>query len=387
MAARRSCSERRATATEPPPDLAATLAALDARDWATVLDAIAEAASWLRAAAPGDPRAELVVARLVGLAGHAKWEVRRAVAHVAAQTLHGEFAPALARLATDDNSRVRQAAQAAALRRRDWANASLLGRQHEEHINTTLDDIEARFGPRGRAAVKRASEQIANTFARELYHEVIKLLSPLAASADRLRTRLADDAQARPDLLDEALRIERRAAHLRAVLDGMRSYTAQPRLVFATWNVKELIDEAVALARDNQRGPRIEVQADDAITAEVARDRLVQALSNLLANAQESYAGLPTTAPIVVRAAGDQARVVITIEDSGCGMNEEVLADAPVLFATSKPTGTGFGLPLAIKIIESEHDGRLGLASTRGRGTLVTVTLPARRQRDPTENP
>jgi signal transduction histidine kinase len=103
---------------------------------------------------------------------------------------------------------------------------------------------------------------------------------------------------------------------------------------------------------------------------------------NLLVNAQESYAGLPTAAPIVVRASGDQASVVITIEDSGCGMNEEVLADAPVLFATSKPTGTGFGLPLAIKIIESEHDGRLGLASTRGRGTLVTVTLPVRRQRE-----
>jgi signal transduction histidine kinase len=348
-----------------------------------VLDAIAQASSWLGDAAPGDPRAGSLISRLVALAGHRKWEVRRAVAHVAAQTLHGDFEPALAKLATDDNSRVRQAAQAAALRRRDWANASVLGRQHEDHINATLDDIEVRFGPRGRAAVKRASEQIANTFARELYHEVIKLLSPLAASADRLRARLTDDRATRADLLDEAVRIERRAAHLRAVLDGMRSYTAQPRLVFAAENIKDIVDEAVALAHDNQRAPRIEVHADESITAEVARGRLVQAVMNLLVNAQESYAGLPTAAPIVVRASGDQASVVITIEDSGCGMNEEVLADAPVLFATSKPTGTGFGLPLAIKIIESEHDGRLGLASTRGRGTLVTVTLPVRRQRDP----
>jgi signal transduction histidine kinase len=360
------------------------LAALDGPSWAQVLAEVAAAAAWLRTAAPGEPWVAPVIARLVKLAGHPKWEVRRAVAHVAAQTLHGDFEPVLARLAADDNGRVRQAADAAALRRRDWANASVLGRQHEDHINATLDDIEARFGLRGRAAVKRASEQIANTFARELYHEVIKLLSPLAASADRLRTRLEDAGATRADLVDEAVRIERRAAHLRAVLDGMRSYTAQPKLAFAAESVKDILDETVALVRDHQRAPAIEVHADDAITAEVSRARLVQALMNLLVNAQESYAGIAAAAPIVVRAVQDQARVVIDIEDAGCGMNEEVLADAPVLFATSKPTGTGFGLPLAIKIIESEHEGRLGLTSAKGRGTVARVTLPVRRQRDQT---
>ncbi len=360
------------------------IAALDARDWAQILEGIAAAAAWLRSATPGDPQIPLVIARLVALAHHGKWEVRRAVAHVAAQTLHGDFEPVLATLATDDNSRVRQAADAAALRRRDWANASALGRQHEDHINATLDDIEARFGPRGRAAVKRASEQIANTFARELYHEVIKLLSPLAASADRLRTRLESTRATREDLLEEAIRIERRAAHLRAVLDGMRSYTAQPKLSFAAESVKDLLDETVALVRDNQQAPKIEVHADEAITVEASRGRLVQAFMNLLVNAVEAYAGLPAAAPIVVRAAQEAARVVITIEDFGCGMNEEVLADAPVLFATSKPHGTGFGLPLAIKIIESEHDGRLSLASTKGRGTVVTIVLPIRHQRDHT---
>jgi signal transduction histidine kinase len=358
------------------------LAALAAPDWAAVLEGVELAAAWLRSATPGDLQIQAVIGRLVGLAGHGKWEVRRAVAQVAAQTLHGDFEPVLAKLATDDNSRVRQAADAAALRRRDWANASALGRQHEDHLNATLDDIEARFGPRGRAAVKRASEQLANTFARELYHEVIKLLSPLAASADRLRTRLADGSATRADLVDEAIRIERRAAHLRAVLDGMRSYTAQPKLSFAPESVKDILEETVALVRDHQRAPRIEVHVGDAPIAEVCRGRLVQALMNLLVNAVESYAGLASSTPIVVQAAQEEARVVISIEDFGCGMNEEVLADAPVLFATSKPDGTGFGLPLAIKIIESEHDGRLGLTSVKGRGTVARVTLPVRHRRD-----
>jgi nitrogen fixation/metabolism regulation signal transduction histidine kinase len=361
------------------------IAALDDPEWRQVLEGVTSAISWVQAITPGDTRIPMVVDRLVALASHSKWEVRRAVAHAAAQTLYGDFEAALAKLSTDHNARVRQAAEAAALRRRDWANASALGRQHEDHINATLDDIEARFGSRGRAAVKRASEHIANTFARELYHEVIKLLSPLATSADRLVLHLSDDAMPRAKLVNEASRMKHRIARLRSVLDGMRAYTAQPELRFARESVREVVEESAALVRDNQRkGPRIEVQVPSELQAEVCRERMVQALTNLLANAIESYEGLKPTAPIAVTAHPAENRVVIAIEDRGCGMSDEVLADATVLFSTSKPDGTGFGLPLAIKIIESEHDGRLSLESRKGYGTTAKVIVPIHRQRERT---
>jgi nitrogen fixation/metabolism regulation signal transduction histidine kinase len=364
------------------------IAALDAPEWRHVLDGVASAIAWVQAVAPGDARIRAVIERLVALASHGKWEVRRAVAHAAAQTLHGDFEPALARLATDHNARVRQAAEAAALRRRDWANASALGRQHEEHINATLDDIEARFGARGRAAVKRAAEQIANTFARELYHEVIKLLSPLATSADRLAQHLGEGGAPPGELVADAARMTQRIARLRSVLDGMRAYTAQPELRFAAESVQEVVEESVALVRDHQpRRPKIHVDVPEGLRAEVCRPRLVQALTNLLANAIESYAGhaeQAAAAPITVTARAAEHRVAIEIADRGSGMSEEVLADATVLFSTSKPHGTGFGLPLAVKIVESEHDGRLSLESRKGHGTTARVLLPVRRQRERT---
>jgi signal transduction histidine kinase len=359
------------------------VAALDAPDWGRVLEGVSSATSWVQAVTPGDARVRTVVDRLVALAGHPKWEIRRAVANAAAGTLHGDFEPALARLTTDHNARVRQAAEAAALRRRDWANASALGRQHEDHINATLDDIEARFGPRGRAAVKRASEHIANIFARELYHEIIKLLSPLATSADRIAAQLEDDPIARDKLATEAGRMRSRIGRLRSVLDGMRAYTAQPELPFRAERVKEVIDESVALVRDARRpGPPIEVSVPEDLHAEVCRARMVQALTNLLTNAIEAYDGLPA-APILVTAHAEENRVVIAIEDRGAGMSEEVLADAAVLFSTSKPGGTGFGLPLAVKIVEAEHDGRLRLESRKGAGTTATVIIPIHRRERP----
>jgi signal transduction histidine kinase len=371
-------------ATDLPAPLAAMLADLDAPAWTRVLAGVEAAAAWLGEAVPGDPAMREVIDRLVSLAGHPKWEVRRAVAAAAARTRHGEFEPALVRLATDHNEPVRRAAAAALLRRRDWTSAGVFSRQHEDHITARLDDIEARLGPRARAAVRRAAEDIAGAFSRELYHEMIQLLSPLGTSADRLLARLNDDAASRADLAKEAARMQQRVARLHAVLKGMRRYTAQPALAFAMAPMRDILDESVALVRDQHRPtpPPIVLRADPDLGAEVCRDRLVQAVTNLLANAIEAYDDVEHAAAIEVTASGAEDRIELAITDHGCGMTEDALADARVLFVTSKPEGTGFGLPLAVKIIEAEHDGRLYLESRVGHGTTARIVLPVRHTKD-----
>jgi len=363
------------------------LAALDAPDWSVALQAVASADTRIRGSIVGDPEIEEIVEKLIVLASHTKWEVRRAVANAAAHAPHPTFERVLAKLALDDNSRVRQAAEQAALRRRDSRHASTLGKQHEDRINSILDDIEVRFGPRGRDAVKRAAEQIANTFARELYHEVIKLLSPLAASADRLKTQLSAGDVPLETLADEAERIGRRVTRLRRVLEAMRAYTAQPALEFKTEVLREVIQEGVSVALesdvDKSRRPSIEIKVPSDVAVDVVRARLVQALTNVLMNAIESYRDIDSLKPIEISADLQGALVTVSVSDSGCGMSPEVQRDAFTLFATSKPNGTGFGLPLAVKIIESEHGGRLNVDSMKGRGTIVRMTIPVHRRIDP----
>lgn len=374
--AKRSCKGSTATGTDARHTTDELVAALAAPDWRTVLDGVTAATTWLASVTPGDGNVDAVVEKLVALASHPKWEVRRGVAGAASKTLHVGFEPVLAKLAADHHARVSQAAEAAALRRRDWGTASAFGKEHEDRINATLDDIEARFGARGRTAVKRAAEHIAHTFARELYHEVARLLSPLATSADRLVLRLSDEKEPRTVLVEEATKMKRRVIRLRAVLEGMRAYAAPPSLTFASENVREVIEESVSIARDAHRtGPEVRVSVATELSAVVCRTRLVQALTNVLANALEAYDGLVDGAPIEVSAIEEEQRVLITVEDHGCGMSPERLVDATVLFATSKESGTGFGLPLAVKIIEVEHGGALTLESEKGTGTKVQVIL------------
>lgn len=360
------------------------LAGLDASDWSVVLEAVSVAGTRIRGSVFGDPKAEEIVAKLVALASHPKWEVRRAVAHAAGHASHPIFESVVAKLALDDNSRVQQAAAHAALRRRDSRHISALGKQHQDRINSTLDEMEARFGSKGRDAVKRAAEQIANTFTRELYHEVIRLLSPLAVSAERLRAQLS--AADVPALAGEAARIGRRVTHLRSVLDAMRDYTAQPTLSFKTEVLREVVQEAAGMAiesiGDKSRPSSIEIHVPPRVVVDVCRARLVQALTNVLLNAIESYRDVDSLKPIEIRADAQEGLVTIKVEDSGCGMSAEAQQDALTLFATSKPNGTGFGLPLAAKIVESEHGGRLSIESVKGRGTIVHIIIPKHQQVD-----
>jgi len=356
------------------------LSALESADWSVVLEAVARAESQIRDSIVGDPKVELIVAKLSPLVDHRKWEVRRAVAHAAAHAPHAVFEGVLARLARDDNQRVRQAAEHAAMRRRDSRNASSLGKQHEDRINATLDTIEARFGTIGREAVKRAAEQIANTFARELYHEVIRLLSPLAASAERLQSKLMAEKHLPQTLVQEADGIGRRVRRLQAVLDGMRAYTAQPALSFQSERLDEILHEAVDVAiesgSDRSRKPSVEIRVPSSIVIEASRPRLVQALTNILVNAVEAYPEDAVLRPVEITASVEDRLLRLTIRDFGCGMSEEAQRDSLTLFSTSKANGTGFGLPLAVKIVESEHGGRLSLESAKGQGTCVHILLP-----------
>ena len=356
------------------------LHALSANEWSVTLEAVAAAERVIRGTIVGDALADPIVQKLVMLTNHPKWEVRRAIANAAAHLPHPAFEAPLAKLALDDNSRVRLAAEQAALRRRDSRHSSSLGKQHEDRINSILDDIAARFGTKGRDAVRRAADEIANIFARELYHEVIKLLSPLAVSAENLRTQILDANVPAEVLVNETARMGRRITQLRNILDAMRAYTAQPSLSYTSEVLRDIIQEAatVAIESDSKRTrpPAIDIEVSTTLVVSVARGRLVQALTNVLLNAIEAYGGVDTPKPIKVKARLHQGIVGITVEDSGCGMSEEAQRDALTLFATSKPNGTGFGLPLAVKIVESEHGGRLTIESVKGRGTLVRMAVP-----------
>jgi signal transduction histidine kinase len=110
--------------------------------------------------------------------------------------------------------------------------------------------------------------------------------------------------------------------------------------------------------------------------------RLTQVLLNLLSNAVKfSHRGGRVT---LTQHVDDGGRWIAAVRDAGIGMDEAGIATALQPFGqvenswTKRYAGTGLGLPLAKRLIEL-HGGELIVESALGKGTVVTVMLPAAR--------
>ena len=97
-----------------------------------------------------------------------------------------------------------------------------------------------------------------------------------------------------------------------------------------------------------------------------------QALLNLLLNAQQA---MPDGGEITLQASADPVQVVLQVIDTGKGMPPEVAERAFRPFYSTRPGGTGLGLPTTRKIVLA-HGGDLSVESEPGKGTRFTLCLP-----------
>jgi signal transduction histidine kinase len=100
--------------------------------------------------------------------------------------------------------------------------------------------------------------------------------------------------------------------------------------------------------------------------------QLKQALINLLLNAIQAT---PPGGAVQVTAAAETEALRIAVIDSGSGISPDMLERIFDPYFTTKPQGTGLGLPIALRIIQA-HGGTLEVSSLLGRGTTVEVCLP-----------
>ena len=110
---------------------------------------------------------------------------------------------------------------------------------------------------------------------------------------------------------------------------------------------------------------------------------LVRLFTNLLSNARRHTA---TTGHVVVSARADGRATEVVVQDDGCGIAPEHLGQLGQRFFRADSSrsreedgtegGTGLGLAIVCEIVRA-HDGTIGFESELGKGTRVTVSLPA----------
>lgn len=100
--------------------------------------------------------------------------------------------------------------------------------------------------------------------------------------------------------------------------------------------------------------------------------KLMEAFVNLLKNAVEA---VKTEGHVHIGLSSNNGLVLVTVEDDGCGIQEDQLTSIFHPFVSFKENGTGLGLPIVASIIDA-HGGFITVESTVSEGTTFLVSLP-----------
>jgi PAS domain S-box-containing protein len=146
-------------------------------------------------------------------------------------------------------------------------------------------------------------------------------------------------------------------------------------------DVNEVIRETTDLLRHEvmRQGVSIETELASDLPPVVAdRVQLEQVLLNLLMNGLDAIkASSEPSGELHIRSRRENSKeVLITVEDSGVGLNAELVEKVFIPFFTTKGHGLGMGLPISRSIVES-HGGRLWAVPNPSRGATFQFTLPA----------
>ncbi len=339
----------------------------------------------------GDLPSEKTVERLIDvldrLAQDGKWEVRRAVVPVLVAARRPAARSVVERLAEDDNQWVRQAAERAKRKLTRVTSPADKQDPRARFAFEAIRELDGRSAARTYQAAMRIGEQHYEELAADTAHELNTYRTSIEGLLEELELRIKARGEVTAGVLDILRRIRDRSSYFKALVKGLLDYTRDTDLPFELQPLEPIVNEAMTLARDKTAaalaGRRVEtvVTIPDALQLEACKPRLLQALVNVLSNAFESLAGTPREAHVTVEVESNGGeRLSLTITDTGVGMDATQVEDATKRFRSLKRDkgGIGLGLPLAAKIVDREHGGRLEIESTPGEGTSVTIELPLR---------
>jgi signal transduction histidine kinase len=191
-----------------------------------------------------------------------------------------------------------------------------------------------------------------------------------AVASLRKRHTTADDRRMLLEIINEEM------ARLDKLVSRLLNYARPVAAKHDRINLRELIVRTLALIEDRP-GVTAELSFEGGVgDVNGDADLLRQAFENVVTNAVQAMRDQGTLRVAVSRhVIGGVPSIAIDFRDDGEGMDETACEQALSPFFTTRPTGTGLGLPIVGRVIEA-HGGALSIQSTPGVGTTVRIALP-----------
>ncbi len=207
-------------------------------------------------------------------------------------------------------------------------------------------------------------------------HELRNPLTSIGGFARRVLESLSEEDPNRKYMLiiiDEVSRLEKMIRHLVELKTAAISYKEPENLNAVLEEVRDRFQpwceaEGIQMETDLR---------DDLPAVSMDRENMKLAISHIVENSIEAMGGMPRKI-LSISSRVDEGRVQVSIADTGRGIPKDKIKYLFDPFFTSKTSGPGLGLTLALRIIQ-EHRGTLSVESEPGKGTDFTLRLPLSR--------
>jgi two-component system sensor histidine kinase PilS (NtrC family) len=215
-------------------------------------------------------------------------------------------------------------------------------------------------------------------------HEIRNPLASLSGSLQVLSKDVRLEEEESRRLMEIALKETDR---LNGIITAFLMYARPAPLNKKRWDINQLVMETLSLLRNSKEyRDTIEIQAHLApgeLWAALDPDQIRQVFWNLSINACQAMPQggllLVSTRPVTMNSNKDRlgtSWVEVTFSDNGLGIQQENISKIFYPFFTTKDRGSGLGLSIVHRVIET-HQGRVHVESRPGQGTRLTLLLPA----------
>jgi signal transduction histidine kinase len=225
-------------------------------------------------------------------------------------------------------------------------------------------------------AVLRARYAEIAQLAGGLAHEIRNPLSTMRLNLDLLAEEF-NQAESTRDrrALQKIERIQREVHRLEDIVEGFLRFARVQELRTGPTDLNEVVEELCDFY-----GPQVSTKgvlirthyAEDLPKVPLDSDLFKQAVLNLILNAEHA---MPEGGELLLTTRRDGTYDILEVTDTGMGMSESVRLRVFDAFYSTRPGGSGLGLPTTRKIIEAHH-GTIRVESEPGKGSKFTIRIP-----------
>ena len=216
------------------------------------------------------------------------------------------------------------------------------------HFTGLLHDLTQRVQMEQMFAEQKALAKLGE-MAAVVAHEVKNPIAGIRGALQVITSRMPADQRDRPVLIEIMARLDA----LNRIVQDMLMFSRPRALRHEPVTIDALVADTAALIRQDPGMAQLTIKVNGSAALTGDREMLQVAFQNILMNAAQAMAGQGTIdANITV----SDARVRVDVIDRGPGMPKEVREKAFDAFFTTKHRGTGLGLPIALRVVESHGD-------------------------------